>query len=141
MKILQFAFYADGDSDYLPHNIERNSVCYIGTHDNETTLGWLKTAPGKDLVFAKEYMHKSDDESWCRAFIRTGMASASNLFVCTMQDLLELPGNCLINTHGKPQGNSSWRMLPGALNSKLAEELKKMTVLYRREAEVKKILD
>ena len=69
------------------------------------------------------------------------MASASNLFVCTMQDLLELPGNCRMNTPGNPQGNWCWRMLPGALNSKLAEELKKMTVLYRREAEVKKILD
>lgn len=141
MKILQFAFYSDGESDYLPHNIERNSVCYIGTHDNETTIGWLKTVPGKDLVFAKEYMHKQDDESWCHAFIRTGMASASILFVSTMQDLLELPGDCRMNTPGNPQGNWCWRMLPGSLNRGLADELKKMTVLYRRAAETKKILD
>ncbi|MBQ6372182.1 MAG: 4-alpha-glucanotransferase [Oscillospiraceae bacterium] len=141
MKILQFAFYADGDSDYLPHNIERNSVCYIGTHDNETTMGWLKTAPVKDLVFAEKYMHKSDDESWCRAFIRTGMASASDLFVCTMQDLLELPGNCRMNTPGNPQGNWCWRMLPGALNSKLAAELRELSELYRRAEPVKKALD
>ena len=141
MKILQFAFYADGESDYLPHNIEKNSVCYIGTHDNETTCGWLEGTREKDLAYAEEYIHKTADESWCRALIRTGMASASNLFVCTMQDLLELPKECRMNTPGNPQGNWCWRMLPGAVDTKLAKELKKLTKLYRRTNDSKKVLD
>lgn len=141
MKILQFAFYADGESDYLPHNIEKNSVCYIGTHDNETTLGWLASSKEKNLKYAEKYIHKGEDESWCRALIRTGMASASILFVCSMQDLLELPADCRMNTPGNPQGNWRWRMLPGAVDEKLAKELKDLTELYRRAAEPKKNLD
>ncbi len=141
MKILQFAFYADGESDYLPHNIEKNSVCYTGTHDNETIIGWLESAPEKDQRFAEEYICKSVSESWCHALIRTGMASASVLFVCTMQDLLELPKDCRMNTPGNPQGNWRWRMLPGAADAERAKELRHLTELYRRTDKAKKVLD
>ena len=37
MKILQFAFDAGNDSEYLPHNYDKNCVVYTGTHDNDTT--------------------------------------------------------------------------------------------------------
>ena len=40
MKVLQFAFDYREESDYLPHNYERNCVVYTGTHDNDTILGW-----------------------------------------------------------------------------------------------------
>ena len=132
MKILQFAFYADGDSDYMPHNICENSICYIGTHDNDTVLGWLETMEEKDLEFAKEYLHMGPDEDWCDLLIRTGMASPSKLFVVTMQDLLKLPKEARMNTPGFPQGNWCWRMLPGAADSALAEKLLHLTKLYRR---------
>jgi 4-alpha-glucanotransferase len=35
MKVLQFAFDSNDDSDFLPHNYNRNAVVYTGTHDNE----------------------------------------------------------------------------------------------------------
>ena len=39
MKVLQFGL--DGtDNEYLPHNYPANCVCYPGTHDNDTLLGW-----------------------------------------------------------------------------------------------------
>ena len=51
MKILGFAFYADDlyGSAYMPHNIEKNSVVYTGTHDNETITGWAKGLKEEDL--------------------------------------------------------------------------------------------
>ena len=104
-------------------------------------MGWLENSKENDLEYAKKYIHKTDDESWCRALIRTGMASASILFVCSVQDLLELPAGCRMNTPGNPQGNWCWRMLPGALDAKLAGELRDLTKLYRRAAEPKIILD
>ena len=30
-------------------------VAYTGTHDNDTILGWMATAPKKDVSFAKAY--------------------------------------------------------------------------------------
>ncbi len=41
MKVLQFAFDDTGaENPYLPINFEQNCVCYTGTHDNDTTVGW-----------------------------------------------------------------------------------------------------
>ncbi len=42
MKVLEFAFNFNEDSDYLPHNHIKNCVVYIGTHDNEPIMGWLQ---------------------------------------------------------------------------------------------------
>ena len=132
MKILEFAFDAHGDSAYLPHNCEENSSCYIGTHDNETVQGWLKWADKPSLRFAERYMHITPDEGWNWGMIRTGMATASNLFVVQMQDLLELGADARMNSPGTSVGNWQWRMLPGAADKALAKKLKLYTTTYRR---------
>ena len=132
MKIMQFSFDAHGDSDYLPHNCEENSVCYIGTHDNDTVLGWLKSTGRGDRAFAARYMHITDDEGWCWGMIRAGMATCSKLFVMQMQDLLELPGSCRMNTPGSVGANWQWRMRPGAADKYLAKKLRLYTKTFRR---------
>jgi 4-alpha-glucanotransferase len=132
MRVLQFAFDAHSESDYLPHRCEYNSVCYVGTHDNDTVRGWLKTTGREDRQFARKYMHITEDEGWCWGFIRTGMATASKLFVMQMQDILELPADCRMNTPGSPYGNWQWRMLPDAIDKKLTKKLLDYTRTYRR---------
>ena len=132
MKILEFAFDAHGESDYLPHRCTSNSVCYMGTHDNDTVQGWLKTMREEDLDFASRYMHITEDEGWNWGLIRTGMATASNLFVVQMQDVLELPAGCRMNTPGTSAGNWQWRMLPGLLTQELADKLLTYTKTFRR---------
>lgn len=132
MKILEFAFDAHGESDYLPHHCVKNSVCYMGTHDNDTVKGWLETMSEDDLEFASQYMHITEDEGWCWGLIRTGMSTASNLFVVQMQDVLELPAGCRMNTPGTSAGNWQWRMLPGAITDELAEKLLHYTQTFRR---------
>lgn len=132
MKILEFAFDAHGESDYLPHRCEQNSVCYMGTHDNDTVMGWLSDMNEVDKKFASRYMHITEDEGWCWGLIRTGMATPSNLFVVQMQDLLELPSSARLNTPGTGSGNWQWRMLPDAAEEKLAEKLLEYTDTFRR---------
>ena len=41
MRVMEFAFDAHGESDYLPHRCSENSICYLGTHDNDTVHGWM----------------------------------------------------------------------------------------------------
>ena len=135
MKVLHFAFRGTEDSMYLPHNCCENSTMFVGTHDNNTTLGWLTELEDCDIEFARKYMHITDDEGWCYGLIRTGMASTSELFVVTMQDVLELPGDCRMNTPGIPSGNWTWRMASGAATDKIAARLKDMAVTYKRYEE------
>ena len=132
MKVLQFAFDAHGESDFLPHKCTRNSVCYIGTHDNDTVKGWLETVSAADRKFAERYMHITPDEGWCWGMIRAGMSTVSDLFVVQMQDILELPGSARMNTPGTLGTNWQWRMLPGADNKRLAKRLRVYTETFRR---------
>ena len=132
MKVMEFAFDAHGESDYLPHRCNENSVCYLGTHDNDTVLGWLETTGKEDRDFARRYMHITAEEGWCWGMIRSGMATASVLFVVQMQDLLELGHAARMNTPGQPTGNWRWRMKPDALDPALANKLRLYTETFRR---------
>ena len=134
MNVLQFGFEADDDSMFMPHYIRINNVCYIGTHDNDTAVGWFNSLSEEDRKFFDDYTHHVSDESRCRTLMRTGMASPAKLFVLTMQDALELPSCCRMNTPGSSSGNWRWRMLPGAASQRLAQELAYLTKLYRRTA-------
>ena len=52
MKVVQFGFDPNGDSSHMPHNAEKNSINYVGTHDNNTLLGWLWEAGEAERRFA-----------------------------------------------------------------------------------------
>ena len=145
MKVMEFAFDAHGDSDYLPHCCNENSTCYLGTHDNDTVLGWVEQMSKEDKAFAVKYMHITEDEGWCWGMIRSGMATRSALFVMQMQDILELGRDARMNIPGILGGlNWRWRMLPGAITEELTAKLLDYTKTYRRvetkkpTAEVKK---
>ena len=132
MKVLEFAFDPDGNNDYLPHNIEKNSVAYIGTHDNEPAMLWLDTVSEKTAKFAKDYMNLTKEEGHNWGFIRTLLASSADTAVIQMQDILGLSKGARMNTPSKVDGNWTWRMRPECVNDWLARIIREKTVLYRR---------
>lgn len=132
MKILEFAFSPDGVSDYLPYKYEKNCVCYAGTHDNNTILGWLDDISPEEKAFAEKYLAINREEGWCWGMLRGGMALVAGLYIAQMQDLLEKHGECRMNTPGTSGGNWCWRMLPGECCPALAEKLLGYTKLYGR---------
>ena len=132
MKVLEFAFNANDNSVYLPHAHNENSVCYTGTHDNDTLKGWLDGIEPANLEMAKEYLGLSQDEGYVRGVIRGGMSSVARLFIAQMQDYLELDNSARINTPGTSEGNWRWRMLPGQIPKDLSAQIARMTKLYNR---------
>ena len=132
MKVLEFAFSAAEPSDYLPHNYDKNCICYGGTHDNNTLRGWLDTADKADVEVAKKYLGLNKTEGYVEGIIRGGMSSTAVLFVTQMQDWLGLDGSARINTPGTPSDNGQWRMTEGVLTDKTAKKIRDMTELYGR---------
>ena len=132
MKVLQFAFDAKSDSDYLPHNHTEKCVCYTGTHDNTTLKAWFDEAKPAEVKKAIRYLGLNDEEGFCEGMLRGGMGSVAELFVAQMQDWLKLGAEARMNTPGIPDGNWQWRMLPGQATKKLAKEIRNMTALYGR---------
>ena len=133
MKVLQFAFPEDDDSEYLPHNHVENSICYTGTHDNNTCLGWFSEADEGDVKKAVKYLGLNENEGYVYGFIRGGMSSVAKLFVAPMQDYLNEGEECRMNLPGVTNcGNWQYRMPKDALKPELAEKIKEITKLYGR---------
>ncbi len=132
MKVLEFAFDSREAGDYLPHCYPENSVCYTGTHDNTTVLGWLEEAGPEDMEMARRYLGLNREEGYNWGFLRGGMGSKARLFVAQMQDYLDLGGAARMNTPGTLGGNWQWRMKPGAASPELARRLREFTRLFGR---------
>lgn len=133
MKVLQFAFdNAAQDSEYLPHRHERNCVVYTGTHDNETVLGWMSSAPAATVAYAKRYLRLNTREGYAWGMMRGAWSSVADLAIMQMQDLLSLGSQGRINTPSTLGENWQWRLLPGQANSRLADRLLQTTRLYGR---------
>ena len=132
MKVLQFAFDSKEESDYLPHNYQKNCVVYTGTHDNDTVLGWEKTAPREDVENARKYMNCYKGEALNWAMIRLAMMSVADTAIFMMPDLLSCGSEARINTPSTLGGNWQWRIGGGCINDWLAGILREYTEIYGR---------
>lgn len=132
MKVLEFAWSVDSYSEYLPHNHVRNSLCYVGTHDNDTLAGWIRSHDKKEIRHACAYLGAGSVKELAAAMMRAGMASVSDLFIAQMQDYLEIGSEGRINTPGTAGGNWTWRLKPGMLTEELADRIYEETLLYQR---------
>ncbi|MCL2857318.1 MAG: 4-alpha-glucanotransferase [Oscillospiraceae bacterium] len=134
MSVLQFAFSPDEESSYLPHNHRRHSVCYTGTHDNDTTRGWFSRQNPADVKKAIEYLGAEGSYAGRLAFIRAALSSVANLAIVPIADYLSLGEQARINTPATlGEHNWSWRMQGSAATGKLAGEIARLTALYGRE--------
>ena len=133
MKVLQFAFDSrDKGSDYLPHCYPRRCVVYTGTHDNDTILGWMASAPRKDVSFAREYLRLNSREGYHWGMMRGAWASPADLAVMQMQDILGLGGEARMNTPSTLGDNWKWRALPGSYGEQTARRLYREMRVYQR---------
>ncbi|MEZ5105952.1 MAG: 4-alpha-glucanotransferase [Draconibacterium sp.] len=131
MKVLQFAFTTDAANEYLPHNYARDFIVYTGTHDNNTTLGWLQSVQGDEKSMVENYIGKIDNESLSKV-VEMAMASVANTAIIPMQDVLQLDGKSRMNTPGTATGNWGWRFQWKQLKPGQKKFLKNLTRKYNR---------
>jgi len=141
MHVLQFGFDPNCDSTNLPHNFEKNSVAYTGTHDNNTLLGWLWDASPEERRFALSYCNYPDPD-WgiggpqspsCRAMIRQVWQSHADLVIAPVQDLAGYGRDARMNVPGTPVGNWVFRMPQEGIDSIDTKWLSELNILYRRK--------
>lgn len=132
LNVLQFAFNAGSETDYLPHRHIQNSVVYTGTHDNDTTKGWLDSCTKADLKLAVDYMRLNKREGYVWGVIRTAYASPSDLAIIPMQDFLSLGSEARMNTPSTLGGNWEWRVTNEELTDALAKKINALAKLYFR---------
>ncbi|HPF51959.1 MAG TPA: 4-alpha-glucanotransferase [Draconibacterium sp.] len=131
MKVLQFAFTTDATNKDLPHNYERNCVVYTGTHDNNTTLGWLNELEKEEKKTVANYTGDPVNEK-LNAIIEMAVSSVANTAIIPMQDVLGLGSESRMNTPGIANGNWRWRFQWNQINTGQKKFLKEITEKYNR---------
>lgn len=140
MRVIQFGF-ADGDSVHLPHNYSENCLAYIGTHDNNTLLGWIWDLQDDERKFALEYCgFKGDDwgqggyySQSCRAVIETVFKTAASIVVVPFQDLCGFGNDARMNIPGIPKDNWRFRTTFETINGVDNEYFYKINRLFFRK--------
>jgi 4-alpha-glucanotransferase len=131
MRILQFAFGDSAANPYLPHNHERRSVVYTGTHDNDTTLGWYLALDAETRARVNEYLGCRSEDA-LQAMVRAALASVAELTVVPLQDLLGLGSEARMNRPGTTQGNWRWSFGWEQIPGDFAAHWRRVNQLYGR---------
>jgi 4-alpha-glucanotransferase len=126
MRVLQFAFGDDDENPHLPANYEPNTVAYTGTHDNDTSLGWYRTASEEHRAGLRR-LTDAQERAVHWGMMEVVFQSPAALAVVPLQDVLGLGSEHRMNTPGTPEGNWGWRFRAGDLTPALAERLNKLT--------------
>lgn len=134
MKVLQFAFDSREESDYLPHNYDKNCVVYTGTHDNDTIQGWYDSMDDMDREFSQRYMNnkRTPRNELHMDFIRMAMASVADLCIIPIQDYLGLGREARINIPSTLGRNWKWRLKKGEITDIVVDRIREVTKVYGR---------
>lgn len=143
MKVMLFAFDGNPKNDFLPANIPENSVCYTGTHDNDTVAGYVKSLSAEDLLLFRSRVAQALQEQ--KKFIRLGkrpeeisealcklvLSTKANLAVLPVQDILGLDNSARMNRPSTEHGNWCFR-LERMPKGGIMHRLKRWIRAYRR---------
>ena len=137
MRVLQFDVAGE---DFDVTAFEENSVCYTGTHDNDTTVGWFNGSPddirSRDEIVATQQaalrVTGGKPETIHLDMIRAAFATPSKIAVAPMQDYLGLGSEARINVPGTSANNWRWRVLDTQLTDAVCDNVAAMVAAAGR---------
>ncbi len=132
MKVLQFGFGDMNDENYVPfYYTTTNCICYTGTHDNDTTMGWYAEQPEIIRDRVRRFGNTDGNMVSCD-FIRFCMGSIAKYAIFPIQDLFVMGSDARMNTPGVATANWAFRYRAEELTEGRKEWLKKTTELFGR---------
>lgn len=108
MKVVQFAFDGNPDNAFLPANHEQHCVAYLGTHDNDTTLGWWQSLSADEQQRVLATLKLPTDEHIAHQLIVLLANSRAELVIYSMQDIAEDDTTARMN---KPGTLGCWKYM------------------------------
>ncbi|NTW99149.1 MAG: 4-alpha-glucanotransferase [Geobacteraceae bacterium] len=131
MKIVQFAFDSGPSNPYLPHNYQKRSVAYTGTHDNDTTAGWYASLSDAQRKRVDYYAgNRGGDAIEC--LLRIVLMSVADTAILPLQDLFRSGSEARMNVPGTASGNWGWRFTWDMVARNLAGHVRDQIECYGR---------
>ena len=116
MRVFQFGFDSP-HSIHRIHNYPANCVCYSGTHDNNTLLGFLFELDERTRAEALAYVGARGIDDGCVRIVAALLGSHADLCVLPVQDLLRYGVDTRMNVPGRAEGNWGYRVTKEQVNS------------------------
>ena len=113
MAVLQFAFGSDDTNHYLPKNVDKNSLYYLGTHDNNTYMGFLNSldSESRDKVVRLLGLNGSvSNERLLYDSVKLLLDSSCRATILQIQDFLVQGEEYRINIPGQAADCWEYRM-------------------------------
>lgn len=133
MSVLQFGFLGDENSPHLPHNYKNNLVCYTGTHDNNTLLGYMWENDEHTRQKILDYFDFSGHWNECyNVILRTLFQSSAGLVILPVQDLLLYGSDTRLNKPGNALDNWAFRITKEQMETVERNKFKQWNRLYAR---------
>jgi 4-alpha-glucanotransferase len=132
MQVLQFAFSPELMKE------EKHTVLYTGTHDNNTTLGWLRSLRRSDPELYRQVRRQTGaddtltDRELTNHLVRFALSRRADTVILPLQDILELGAEARMNKPGTATGNWGWRMAKGCLTGIISRKLSDWIEAYDR---------
>lgn len=128
MKVLQFQV---GDPGFDLDDVVENCVCYTGTHDNDTTVGWFNggnedTRSRQEIVENQQNALKvsgGTPKTIHLDMTRLAFNSKARLAIAPMQDFLGLGSEARLNIPGTTMNNWRWRVGEKHLTQQFCESV------------------
>lgn len=132
MKVMEFAFDGNCSNEYLPHNHKINCVVYVGTHDNETLVGYLNSLDSKGFKYLKAYTGRKRKKDCAESIIRLTYGSVADTVIIQMQDVLFMDNAARMNLPSTIGQNWKWRLKKDEFGEKEISELFNLADIYFR---------
>lgn len=131
MRVLHFEL---GDPHFDVANIPEMSVCYTGTHDNDTTVGWFHGGPNDrrredEIRLAQERTLEitgGEPRTIHNDLIRLALSSNARLAIAPLQDFLGLGSEARFNVPGTIGENWRWRFRKEDLSRATMDNIARM---------------
>jgi len=127
MKVLQFGFSGDDTNPHLPKNYPNNCVCYTGTHDNDTMLGFYNSCEPYEKEKMDELYPETESMPVPLNFIEGAMKSNAETVIIPMQDWLMSGTEARMNIPGVPKGNWTFRIEKNYIDDNLINRVLKIS--------------
>jgi 4-alpha-glucanotransferase len=128
MHVLQFDVC---NPEFSLDDVADNSVCYTGTHDNDTTIGWFRGSP--DDIRSQDEIQQAQRsvlqitggsaETVHTDLIKAAFSTRARLAIAPMQDYLGLGSEARTNTPGTLGGNWRWRLIDTQLSDDFCDNV------------------
>ena len=133
MRVLHFEF---GEQVESIKSFPYDSVTYTGTHDNNTSLGWLNKLDDSGKNHINNHINSSEVENHWK-LIDHALQSGSRRIIIPIQDILGLDEEARFNKPGTLSNeNWSWRFIDSHLTKEVKSKIRELTEKNNRVMEV-----